>query len=1012
LLERAGGRSSGGRAAVERWSKRLLLVCRVPFGDDGRVEFRLLGPLEVVADGRVVALGRPKPRALLAILLLRANEPVSSDVLIEELWAGRPPVSATKVLQTYVSQLRRALGRSVIETVQSAYELRTDDGSLDLHRVEQLMQNARAAGPEEASAILREALLLWRGPALAEFAGESWAQPEIDRLEELRLEALQERIEADLALGASAELIGELELLVGQYPLRESLRGQLMLALYRSGRQAEALAAYRDARGALVDALGIEPALALRQLERRILEQDPGLELAAAEPPATRGAQPTPDLRSRSASFVGRTRELREIRELLRREDVRLLTLTGAAGSGKTRLALEATRVLEGESAGAVLVELAHIADARLVARTIAGELAAKELPGRGAREALLESLRDRRMLLLLDNFEHVLSAAPLVRELLAGAAGLKVLVTSRAPLAVPEERIYQVPALELPDPLRRPSLARVRRTEAIRLFVDRARTARHGFELTEANAESVVELCVRLDGLPLALELAAARCNLLSPRALLERLDSRLDLLRAAPGSGVTERQWTLRGAIEWSYELLDPEQQRLFTSLGVFVAGFTLSGAELVAGQPGLDTVEGIESLLRNNLLTTEHAGGDEPRLGMLETIREYALERLEARGDGRDVRRRHADFYFALAEEAELGLMGPQQREWLERLDAELDNIRAALTWALDEGEAEVGLRIASGLWRFWQMRNYEQEGRERLEELLALGSGSPSARAKAQTFVGSLSLHRRLGDTRMISSTLGLLAVTGDWGDSGLALSREALEVAREGDDPYALGHALWHVGSALAAVGELDEAEGTLGEAVDVARRLGNVRSVGSWQKTLGGIALMRGDHPRARLLFEDSLAIHRSLDDALGVSHSLSNLAFLALEAGDDETARTLLSEALAIERRSGHQPRLANALEMSARLAAADGQPALAIRLYACAALLRERVSGLTFEVGWPDPAPDLDDLRDRVGEATFEKEWERGCAMTLLEAIDEARGDQPEPAQQTELPGTASCG
>ena len=289
---------------------------------------------------------------------------------------------------------------------------------------------------------------------------------------------------------------------------------------------------------------------------------------------------------------------------------MRLLTLTGAAGSGKTRLALEVTGVSEGKATGAVLVELGRITDAVLVARAIANELGVKERPGHSAREALLEYLRERQTLLLLDNFEHVLDAASFLRELLAGAPGVKLLVTSRAPLGVPEERVYPVPALELPDRSQRPSLAELGGIEAVRLFVDRARAARPDFELTETNAESVSELCVRLDGLPLALELAAARCNLLSPGALLERLGSRLDLLRATPGSGLAERQWTLRGAIEWSYDLLQPEEQQLFTSLAVFVGGFTLAAAEHVAEQPHLDILEGVETLHRNNLLTTEHA------------------------------------------------------------------------------------------------------------------------------------------------------------------------------------------------------------------------------------------------------------------------------------------------------------------------------------------------------------------------------------------------------------------
>jgi len=984
--------------------------------DDGRVEFRILGPLEVVSDGRVVPLGARKPRALLVILLLRANEPVASDRLIEEIWAGRAPSSAAKVLQTYVSQLRRTLGRDLIRTVSSAYELHADAGSFDLLRFEQLVGDARAAAPVEASRLLWEALALWRGQPLVEFAYEPWAQPEIARLEELRLEALQERIEVDLALGGNAKLVPELELLVGRHPLRERLRAQLMLALYRAGRQADALAAYRDARRSLVETLGIEPTLALRQLERSILDQDPALDLAAADPRTDSGGGAGPTSERRSSSFVGRTRELRELRALLRREDVRLLTLTGAAGSGKTRLALEATG-FDGEGTDAVLVELGRIAEAGLVARTIADALRVKEQPGHSAREALLEYLRDRQVLLLLDNFEHVLEAASFVRELRAGAPGVKLLVTSRTPLGVPEERVYPVPALELPDLSRRPSLAEVGELEAIRLFVDRARAARPDFDLTETNVGSVIELCVRLDGLPLALELAAARCNLLSPGALLKRLGSRLDLLRATPGSGLVERQWTLRGAIEWSYDLLQPEEQQLFASLAVFVGGFTLAAAEQVAEQPDLDILEGAETLFRNNLLTTEHAAGDDPRLGMLETIREFALERLAARGDEGAVRRRHAAFYLVLAEDAEPCLLGPQQREWLERLDAERDNIRAALGWALDAGEAEMGLTIGSALWRFWQLRNHELEARERLEELLALGSGSARTRAKAQTMVGSLSfvlgefetarrvlqeslpVHRRLGDTRMISSTLGLLAVTSGDPDSALALSRESLQVARNGDDESLEGHGLWHVGMALLRVGEIDDAERAFEDAVGIARSYGNLRSVGSWQKSLAGIAIIRGDHARARRLLEESLAIHRDLDDAWGVSHSLSNLSYLALDADDPETARALLSQALAIERESGHQPRLANALEMSARLAAADGEPALAIRLYARAALLRERVHGLTFEVGWPDPTPNLDDLRARVGEEPFEEEWERGRAMSLIEAIDQAIDAQSEP-------------
>lgn len=976
------------------------------------VELRILGSLEVVADGRVIPLVAPKQRALLALLLLRAGEPVSRDVLVDDLWAGRPPPSAAKVLQTYVSQLRRVLGRDTIVTGPSTYELRVDAGSFDLHRFEQLVATARTTGLAKAAELLREALALWRGAPLAEFAYEPWAQPEIERLEELRLSALQARIEADLALGGSAELVAELELLVSRHPLREGLRAQLMLALYRAGRQADALAVYREARRALVETLGVEPAPALRQLERAILDQDPSLAVASVAPQTADAPRQVPRLKRRASSFLGRARELREISELLLDDHVRLLTLTGAAGSGKTRLALEVTGGLESEAAEVVLVELGRVADARFVARAIVGALGIEELPGSTAGDRLLDHLRDRRALLLLDNFEHVLSAAPLVRDLLVEAPGTRVLATSRAPLGLPEEVVYRVPALSLPDPSRHWTIERLRETEAVGLFVERARMARPDFELTETNAVAVAELCVRLDGLPLALELAAARCNVLSPRALLERLDSRLDLLRASPGAGLSERQWTLRAAIDWSYELLTPAEQQLFTSLAVFVGGFTLAAAEHVAEQD-IDVLEAVESLLRNNLLKDERARSDEPRLGMLETIREYALDRLAARGDADDVRRRHVDHYVALSEEAEDALLGARQREWLELLDAEWDNIREALTWAVAAGEVDAGLRIGAALWRYVQLRSRYQEARERLQELLALGSGTPANRANAQTRLAtqvlvkgdrdvarrlleeSLPVHREQGDHGLVAHALGTLGwaslEAGDT-EAALALTREAHEVASGGASPYIESASLWQIGVCLAVDGRLDEAEQTIEDSIELARSLGNARSVGGSMKTLGGIALLRGDLAQARALFEESLAIHRSLGDAHGVSHSLLHLALLGLEAGESERPRELLREALAVAREQRDDDLwVANALEVSARLAAKEDGPGRALRLYARAALLREVVGTRPhYELGWPDPTSEVDRLRGRLGEQAFAVEWERGRSMSVLEAID----------------------
>jgi predicted ATPase/DNA-binding SARP family transcriptional activator len=985
------------------------------------MDFRILGPVEVVAEGRVVALDAAKPRALLAILLLHPGEPVSSERLIDDLWAGSPPATAGKVLQAYVSQLRKALGNEVIVTGAAGYQLVVEPDGLDLHRFERLVSEAREAEPPAKARRLREALLLWRGPPLADFAYEPWAQAEIGRLAELRLSTLQDRIDADLALGLDGELVGELELLVTEHPLSERLRGQLMVALYRSGRQADALAAYRAARVTLVETLGIEPGPALRRLERAMLDQDPELDVTSPVPTAAESARPSPSLRARSTSFVGRKRELREILALLSNGDVRLLTLTGPGGSGKTRLAVEATAGLGDEFPdGVVLVELAPIGDPDLVAAAIADRLGVGDRPGQEPAEALAAHLHGRRALLVLDNFEQLLAAAPVLAELLAGAPDVTFVVTSRAPLGISEERIYPVPALELPEPSLTRQPERLRRIEAVRLFVERARDVRPDFELTEANADAVAELCLRLDGLPLALELAAARIKLLSPSQILLRLGGRLDLLKAAPGAGMPERHRTLRAATEWSYDLLTAEEQVLFTSLAAFVGGFRLDGAGAVAGELGLDVVDGVESLLNNNLLQTEPMAGGEPRFGMLGTIREYALERLSERGDGDDVRRRHTGFYRALAEAAEPALLGPHQLRWLERLDAEIADIRAALTWAAESGEAEVGLRIGAALWRFWHLRGIETEGRERLERLLAQRSGSKVARAKAQARVASLALmqgdheavrrfgeasllvHRRVGDEQEVASMLGVLVLsslaTGEV-DRAHELAEEGLEVARRTGDLSIEAYAAMSAGVVLAHRGELEEAERLLGESVRLARQLGNVRSVAMWTRALGGIALTRGDYPKARMLLEESLDIHRTLGDPWGISHSLSRLALVSLETHDMDASRRLAAESLAIERETGDRPGQIFNFEVLGTLAASVGRPERAVRLYACASVLRELVGSHIVEPGWPDHQHHVGRLRSELGAEAFAEAWEQGRAMALEEALDYALDEEPDP-------------
>jgi predicted ATPase/DNA-binding SARP family transcriptional activator len=985
------------------------------YGPPIPAEFQLLGQLEVVDGGSRLSLRAAKPRALLAILLVHAGEPVSSDRLIDDLWAGRPPATAPKILQTYVSQLRRVLGNGSIVTRPAGYELEVEPKCLDVHRFEQLVIEARAADPAVAADRLRQALALWRGPPLADFAHQPWARSEIGRLEELRLDALQDRIDADLALGCATELVPELETLVAEYPVRERLRGQLMLALYRSGRQADALAAYRAARRTLVEKLAIEPGPELRRLERAILDQDPDLDLRAVEPTATvRNATST--LGTRTSSFVGRKQQLREISALLGRSEVRLLTLTGPAGTGKTRLALEAT-AQGGLSRETVFVEIAPVVDPRLVAATIAATLGLSETSQQRATEAVISYLRGRRMLLLLDNLEQVLEAAPVLAELLHGAPDVQLLVTSRAPLGLAEEHVYEVPPLQVVAPSAQIDLGRLRRTEAIRLFVDRGRVARSDFALSEENADAVAELCRRLDGLPLALELAAARIKLLAPRTILERLDGRLELLKAAPGAGVPARHRTLGNAIEWSYELLEVEEQTLFTSLAVFVGGFTLAGAEAVAGEVDIDVVDGIESLLTKSLLRAERMAVGEPRFGMLETIREYGLERLAERGDAEAVRRRHAEFYLRLAEEAEPALLGPDQIRWARKLDGERDNLRAALTWAAESDETDLGLRTASALWRFWQMRAADVEGREHLDRLLARRPGSPAVRAYAQSRAAGLAyyqgdfdavhryveasmpVHRELGDDWNLACCLQVLTLSsiaeGDL-DQARALADETLELSRRERNPTSEAYALANLGVVLGVQGQLDDAQRVVEDSVRRARELGNLRSVGSWTKALGGITFLQGNYPRARELFEQSLAIFRNLDDAWGTLGTLSGLALVALEEHDNGSARRLLHENLALLKKSGHQYRAAKALEIAARLAAANGRHRRAVRLYGAANVVRGSASAVMFECEvWPDPAPHVAQVRDVLGETAFAEAWAQGEAMTHGDALEYAFDD-----------------
>ncbi|ACU70308.1 transcriptional regulator, winged helix family [Catenulispora acidiphila DSM 44928] len=950
----------------------------------------ILGPLEIRVDGAPVALGGARLRTLMSRLALDAGRAVTVSALVDALWGDEPPEGAANALQSLISRVRKVLGDpALLASAPGGYRLAIAPESVDAMRFESLSRSGREAlradDPSAARATLREALALWRGPALADVADAAFAVAPAARLDELRLAALTDRLDAELRLGHAAEALAELEALGAEHPLRENIAALHVRALYAVGRQADALAVYEQVRRALADQLGIDPSKDLAEVHLAVLRSDPAL-----APPALEHA-PRTNLKSRLTSFVGRDEEVTRIGKML--DASRLVTLVGPGGAGKTRLAGEAAqRVLERFPDGAWLAELAPVTDPGEVPQAVLSALGPRESrmmssngsPAaaaallRSAEGHLIETLAEKRILLILDNCEHLVGAAAGLAETLLGhAPGLRVLATSREPLTIDGESLFPVPPLGLPDAedfdeagararesrrlaamgradsrSRTPadgngsgsgngngngnglgngiggetcdpttgggtysvtdeavicapsggsgSLASAGRNRApasesadpstytvadtvlaypaVRLFADRAAAVVPDFAVDADTLPDVIRICRSLDGLPLAIELAAARLRTLPLHQIASRLSDRFRLLTGGSRTAMPRHQ-TLRAVVAWSWELLSDDERDLAERLAVFPGGVTAAAAAAVT--PGLDADSAFDllsALVDKSLLqSVPTEPGQDPRFRMLETLREYGADRLSETGRLAVTRRAHAAFFLELAETAEPQLRRSQQMAWLKRLNAERDNILAALRFAAADEDADTAIRLAAAMSWYWTLGDQNQEGRSWTRLALQVPGPSPK-------------------EARAIVSVMArITSVMEDylWEEVPRMTREIAAEIAALGE----IEHPLLALAAVIAPM--LSDDREQLNAAVEkygvhpdpwVGAMLHLMRGMSA--ENAGVRAPVRADLEHASAVFEE-------LGDRWGLSAALNGLASLAVTDGDDETALRLQSEAL-----------------------------------------------------------------------------------------------------------------
>jgi predicted ATPase/DNA-binding SARP family transcriptional activator/DNA-binding CsgD family transcriptional regulator len=998
------------------------------------VRIRLLGGFGVSVGARTIGEVEwrlKKAGDLVKLLALTPDHRMHRERIMSLLWPKLGPKAAANNLRQALHAVRQVLDRVASTAAPSRY-IRLEGGLLALCPNGDLWVDVEAFEAATAAArrsrdptAYRAALRLYAGELLPEDRYEEWAEEPRTELRQIYLALLVEMAASCEERGDFGSAIDTLRQAVSEEPAHEEAHAHLMRLYAGSGQRYQALRQYEQLREALRQRFGAEPGEASRSLHEEIVA---GRSPIAHSPFSQEVSERPRDAHQHNipatlSSFVGREREMVEIERALAM--TRLLTLTGAGGSGKTRLALEVARELAGTyPSGAWLVELAPLSERELVPQAVAAALGVSERSERSEQPfipSLIDALRSKGLLLVLDNCEHLVDACAHLAEVLLGSCpDLRILATSRETLGVEGELVWRVDPLPVPDVDHDAHLTltneELERYDAVRLFVERAKLRSPHFELTARNAEAVAQICRGLEGMPLAIELAAARVATMSPEQIAARLEDSLGLLTTGSRTAPL-RQRSLRAALRWGHDLLSESERRLFARLSVFVGGFSLEAAEAVASGPGIaedEVLDPLSGLVDKSLMGAEATGEGEVRYGMLEPVRQYARERLEESGEADDLRSRHAAYFFAKAEAAEPELLGPQQPKWLRELEQEHGNIRAALSWSLERGD-ELGLQLAALLGRFWYARGLLSEGRKWLEDGLTVVGSAASApvRAKALGEAGflaefqgdfdqarvaheaSLDIYRRLGNERGVAlclRNLGSVASSQGHYERATELLLESLTLLRRSGTNTDVVRVLTTLGTLAISRGEHARAVAWFEEALSLARKTGDVMMVAVSLNNLGHAALLRGDAERATALFEESLARDREVGEAHGVAIVLINLGLAALARRDHVQATKLLLESLTVLREAESRLLKVAWLETMAGVAGVQGQAQRAARLWGAAQSLRAVLGTPLPEDELAMLEPHLTTARSLVDEETWDIARTEGRAMTSDQAVEYA--------------------